>query len=93
MSMAQQQGEQNKNVEQHLRETQKALIREQVIHTLGEPAGLHKVQVRRLWEDHYRVNVLVGVDAASAKIANSYFLKSDSHGKIIASNPKLTKLY
>jgi hypothetical protein len=49
--------------------------------------------VRRLWEDRYRVNVLVGPDAASAKIVNSYFLKSDSDGKIIASNPKLAKQY
>lgn len=83
--------EQHKDLEQHRRETQKALIREQVLHTLGEPAGLHKVQVRRLWEDHYRVNVVVGTDAASARIANSYFLTADSDGKIIASNPKLAK--
>jgi len=85
--------EQNKDIEQHQRETQKALIREQVMHTLGEPVDLHKVQVRRLWEDHYRVNILVGQDAASAKITNSYFLTSDSTGKIITSNPKLTKRY
>jgi hypothetical protein len=69
----------------------KGLIREQVIHTLGEPAGLHKVQGRRLGEDHYRVNVLAGPDAASAKTVNSYFLRSDRDGKIIASNPKLAK--
>ena len=92
MPMAQQR-EQHKDLEQHRRETQKALIREQVIHALGEPAGLHKVQVQRLWEDHYRVNVLVGSDATSAKIVNSYFLRSDSDGKIIASNPKLAKRY
>jgi hypothetical protein len=90
MPMAQQ-PEQHKDLEQQRRETQKALIREQVVHALGEPAGLHKVQVRQLWEDHYRVNVLVGPDAASAKIVNSYFLRSDSDGKIIASNPKLAK--
>jgi len=92
MSMAQHR-EQHKDLEQHRREMHKALIREQVIHTLGEPAGLHKVQVRRLWEDHYRVNVLVGRDAASARIADSYFLTSDSDGKVIASNPQLTKRY
>jgi len=87
------QREEHKDLERHRRETQKAIIREQVIQVLGEPAGLHKVQVRRLWEDHYRVNVLVGPDAASAKIVNSYFLRSDSDGKIIASNPKLAKRY
>jgi hypothetical protein len=87
------QREQHKDLEQHRREAQKALISEQVIYTLGEPAGLHKVQVQRLWEDHYRVNVLIGPDAVSARIANSYFLTADSDGKIIASNPKLTKRY
>jgi hypothetical protein len=86
-----QQREEHKDLEHHRCETQKALIREQVIHALGEPAGLHKVQVQQLWEDHYRVNVLVGSDAASARIVNSYFLRSDSDGKIIASNPKLAK--
>ena len=91
--MMAEQREEHKDLERHRRETQKALIREQVIHALGEPAGLHKVQVRPLWEGHYRVNVLVGPDAASAKILNSYFLRSDSDGKIIASNPELAKRY
>jgi hypothetical protein len=87
------QREQQKEIERHLRETQKALIREQVMHTLGEPAGLHNVQVRRLWEDHYRVNVLVGVDAASAKVAHSYFLVADHNGSIIASTPNIRREY
>jgi hypothetical protein len=57
-----------------------ALIGKRVIDTLGKPGGLHKVQVRRLWDDHYRVNVLIGEDAASVTIANSYFLEADSDG-------------
>jgi hypothetical protein len=70
-----------------------ALIGKRVIDTLGKPGGLHKVQVRRLWDDHYRVNVLIGEDAASAKIANSYFLEADSDGNIVRSTPKITKQY
>ena len=70
-----------------------ALIGKRVIDTLGKPGGLHKVQVRRLWDDHYRVNVLIGEDAASAKIANSYFLEADSDGNIVGSTPKITKQY
>jgi hypothetical protein len=76
----------------HKREMLNALIGEQVIHTLGEPDGLHRVQVRRLWKDHYRVNVLIGKDAASAKIANSYFVEANSDGNIVESSPKITKL-
>jgi hypothetical protein len=85
--------EQHKENEQRKRETQNGLIGAQVIHTLGKPDGLHALQVRRLWEDHYRVNVFIGADAASARIANSYFVKSDSDGNIVKSTPKITKLY
>jgi hypothetical protein len=46
-----------------------------------------------LWEDHYRVNVFVGVDAASAKVANSYFLVADIDGNILTSTPKITRQY
>jgi hypothetical protein len=45
--MAEQRAE-HKDLERRRRETQKAPIREQVIHVLGEPAGLRKVQVRPL---------------------------------------------
>jgi hypothetical protein len=61
--------------------------------TLGQPGDLHRVQVRWLWEDHYRVNVLLGVDAASAKVAHSYFLVADGDGNILASTLKLLKRY
>jgi hypothetical protein len=49
-----------------------ALIGDQVIHTLGKPGELLRVQVRRLWENYYRVNVVVGPDAPSVKVANSF---------------------
>ncbi len=88
-----QQHKQHEDMEQHKRETLNALIGEQVMHTLGEPAGLYKVQVRRLWEDRYRVNVFIGADAASAKIATSYFVEADSGGNIVESRPRITKQY
>jgi hypothetical protein len=70
-----------------------AVIGKHVIHALGRPDGLHCVQVRRLWEDHYRVNVFVGEDAACAKVAHSFFLVADSDGTIIESTPKVAKHY
>jgi hypothetical protein len=78
-------------MEQHKREMLNALIGEQVIHTLGQPGDLLKVQVRLLWENRYRVNVLTGGDAASARIANSYFVKADSDGTIVESTPTIRK--
>jgi hypothetical protein len=69
------------------------LIREQVIHALGKPADLLEVQVRKVWDDHYRVNVLVGANAGSIRVANSYFVVTDSSGGLIAATPKIAKLY
>jgi hypothetical protein len=69
------------------------VIAKHVMDTLGQPGDLHRVQVRPLWEGYYRVNVLVGVDAASAKVAHSYFLVADGDGNIIASTPKITRQY
>ena len=70
-----------------------ASVSEQVLHLLGHPGSLHSVQVRKVWDDHYRVNIFIGVDSASATIAHSYFLVTDAGGKIIASTPKLSKQY
>ena len=70
-----------------------AVIEKHVMRTLGRPGDLQRVQVRRLWDDRYRVNVVVGLDSASAKIPHSYFLVVDSDGNIIASNPEIARLY
>jgi hypothetical protein len=73
------------------REALHAVIAEQVIHGLGNAGALHRVQVRSLWGDFFRVNVLVGPDAASLKVANSYFLKTDNEGKIVEATPKIIR--
>jgi len=75
------------------RQERKNVIGKHVIHTLGLPGDLYGVQVRHLWEDHFRVNILVGLDAASVKVAHSYFLVADSDGNIVASTPKITRHY
>jgi hypothetical protein len=71
----------------------KTVIGDQVMQTVGRPGNLHTVQVRHLWDDCYRVNVFVGVDAASAKVAHSFFLMADSDGTILKSTPKITRQY
>jgi hypothetical protein len=68
-------------------------IGQQVMETLGKPEDLHKVLVRRLWDNHYRVNIFVGADDYSNKIAHSYFLVADGDGKILTATPKTTKKY
>src|SRR5436305_11548833 len=79
--------------ERYKRETLNALVGEQVLHALGEPSDLLQVQVRPLWEDTYRVNVFVGVNAASARIAGSYFVVADGNGNILESTPKVQRQY
>jgi hypothetical protein len=85
--------EQHGESERQERQEMNAKIGVHVMHALGKPGDLHGVQIRRLWKDHYRVNVLVGVDAASAKVAHSFFLIADSNGNILASTPAITKKY
>ena len=84
---------QRRALEKEERERLAAVIGNRVIHTLGQPGDLHLVQVRHLWEDCYRVNVLVGPDTASARVLHSYFLVVDIDGNIIESTPKITKEY
>jgi hypothetical protein len=78
-------------VEQHQLETLHAVIGEQVLYALGKPDNLLKVQVRPLWEDRYRVNILVGQDAACARVANSYFVVVDSEGILTSCTPKIVR--
>jgi hypothetical protein len=88
-----QQYKRHEDTVQHESEMLNTLIGEQVMHTLGEPGDLLKVQVRVLWENHYRVNIFIGGDAASARIADSYFVKAGSDGNIVESTPRITKQY
>ena len=69
----------------------KSVIRNQVLRTLGEPGGAGRVQVRPLWGNYYRVNVIVGADLSCVKIASSYFLETDGEGNVIESSPELTR--
>lgn len=89
----QQQEKQQRDQEKQEGKQRSALIGKNVLRALGQPADLQQVQVRQLWEDHYRANVFVGVDAASTKVAHSYFLVVGNDGNIIASTPTITKRY
>ncbi len=70
-----------------------SLIGRHVIRALGAPDGLHSVQIRPLWGHYFRVNVLVGADPVSTKVAHSYFLVTDGLGKVVASTPTIVRQY
>jgi hypothetical protein len=81
------------DMEKDKRATLINLIKEQVIHALGMPIDLRIVQVRKVWDDHYRVNIIVGGNAGSVRVANSFFVVIDAEGILIAATPQITKQY
>jgi hypothetical protein len=92
MTVAEQR-ERKRDDERQEHDALKARIGERVIHTLGKPDALHAVQVRWLWGDYFRVNVLVGADVTSARFAHSFFLLTDGNGHILSSTPLITRKY
>jgi hypothetical protein len=68
-------------------------IGEQVVRLLGSPTDLLDVRVCPLWGDRYRVNVFVGKDFTSGRVADSFFLVADDDGKILSSTPAIARLY
>lgn len=70
-----------------------AAIRDGVIASLGRPPQLYRVAVMPLWLNYYRVNVLVGVEATSLRVAHSYFVKAGDEGRILTATPPITRLY
>jgi len=69
------------------------VIGQHVMHRLGQPNDLLRVSVVPLWEAYYRVNILVGADIASARVAQSYFLQADGDGNILVATPEITRRY
>jgi len=69
------------------------VIGDRILQALGRPVDLYRVDVRQLWEDHYRANVVVGADVVSSRIAQSYFLVTDAGGNILTSTPSITRQY
>jgi hypothetical protein len=68
-------------------------IRANVLTALGRPVGLYRVNVLPLWGDHFRVNVITGVDPTEARIPHSFFLAADIRGNIIEAAPPITRRY
>jgi hypothetical protein len=70
-----------------------AVIAAGVLRGLGRPADFLRAGARPLWGNYYRVNVFAGPDAASARIAHSFFLETDGEGHILTSDPPVTRAY
>ena len=88
-----QQAEEKADGEKRIHQQLHAIVGEQVMHGLGQPAGFHRIQVRKLWDNRYRVNVYTGTEPTSAIVAHSYFLVTDEAGNIVTATPRITKRY
>jgi len=79
--------------EQLQRNIFEARIAQAVLRALGKPGDLRTVQVRRLWDNCYRVNILTGDLLATAAIAHSYFLTADNDGEVLQASPMIERRY
>jgi hypothetical protein len=70
-----------------------AVVGKCVMFDLGRPADLNRIQAKCVWGDYYRVNIFVGENIASSKIAHSFFVKADENGKILSCSPPITRMY
>lgn len=87
------QGKQQAAQAKQTHEQRSSILVGQLLQALGRPAALYRVEIRHLWDDHYRANVFVGADAASTRVAHSFFLAVDEDGNILASAPEITRKY
>jgi len=85
--------EKEKDPKQQEDDKRSVLIGERVLQLLGEPKDMQQLQVRHLWELHYRVNVIVGPDFASSRVGHSFFLATNAEGDIVTSEPKIARQY
>lgn len=70
-----------------------AAVRAAVLAGLGRPPGLYELAVRWLWDGHCRVNVHVGPDVLTTRIAHSYLLEVADDGRILSASPPLHRGY
>jgi hypothetical protein len=70
-----------------------AALGRSIMTTLGRPTDFYRITVVRLWENHYRVNVLTGLNPSALAIAHSYFVSADDQGNVVNSTPPLARRY
>lgn len=71
------------------------LIAERVLYQLGEPGNLFRVDVKHLWRNHFRVNVLIHAASPTlnkgVEVSDSFFVTLADDG--LAASPAITRKY
>ena len=65
----------------------------QVMTALGRPSDFLRITSRQVTLNGFRVNVLTGTDASSARISHSFFVTADADGRVKTSAPVILKQY
>ncbi|HEY7313311.1 MAG TPA: hypothetical protein VH643_28435 [Gemmataceae bacterium] len=89
----QEQGTQQSKPAIQTQEQRSGVIIGQLMQALGRPTALYRVEVRHLWDNHYRANVFVGDTVTSTRITHSFFLMADEDGNIVGSVPDILRKY
>ena len=75
-------------------------VKEQVLNKLGKPKNLDFIRASNIFENRWRIDVWCHFDSTvtimptkCSKIFHSYFVRTDTDGQIIYSNPVIEKEY
>ncbi len=75
-------------------------VKEQVLNKLGKPKNLDFIRASNIFENRWRIDVWCHFDSTvtimptkCSKIFHSYFVRTDTDGQIIYSNPEIEKEY
>jgi hypothetical protein len=67
-------------------------IKRQVLETLGKPKDHDQTIVNRAGSA-FRVNVYREIEPEKVRITDSFYIRTDEEGKIVSSNPPLSRRY
>lgn len=75
-----------------------ATVKKNVLKALGRPTGFHSISCVNVFNNNFRVNVFCMIGDGRAvfpaiRITQSFFVKIDGNGEILASEPSIHKEY
>lgn len=70
-----------------------AAVAASVLRILGRPQEKIRIDVHPLWNNRYRVNVLLGEESTYTRIAHSYFVSTDADGNVLTATPPILRAY
>lgn len=75
----------------------KAIIEKYILDNLGRPKNYYQTQVKPLWANFYRVNIVIAIKEKESmvveySISDSFFMKLEE-GEVVTCEPKIQRRY